>query len=66
MGENGRRRRCGAKEKSEVLEEARQAGALVSEVCRRYGISTGQYYQWDKQPRQGGFCFNVKVRASRK
>ena len=35
----------------EVLEEGRQMGASVSEVCRRRGISTAQYYQWEKQAR---------------
>jgi len=52
MTENGGRRRYGAKEKLKVLEEVRQTGATVSEVCRRHGISTGQYYQWEKQARE--------------
>jgi transposase-like protein len=35
-----------------ILEEGRQTGASISEVCRRHGISTGQYYQWEKAARE--------------
>lgn len=50
--QNGGRRRSGGKEKLKILEEARQAGATVSEVCRRHGISSAQYYTWEKQVRE--------------
>lgn len=43
------RRRWTAKEKLEILKEGQQSGASVSEVCRRHGISTAQYYQWVHQ-----------------
>jgi len=52
MSQNGRRRRFSAKEKLAILEEGRQAGASISEVCRRHGISSGQYYQWEKLARE--------------
>jgi len=52
MNQNGRRRRFSAKEKLAILEEGRQAGASISEVCRRHGISSGQYYQWEKLARE--------------
>jgi len=53
MNGNGRvRRRYGAKDKVRILEEGRQTGASISEVCRRHGISTAQYYQWEKQGRE--------------
>jgi transposase len=52
MNQNGRRRRFTAKEKLAILEEGRQTGASVSEVCRRHGITSGQYYQWEKLARE--------------
>jgi len=52
MNANGRRRRFTAKEKLAILEEGRQTGASISEVCRRHGVSTGQYYQWEKVARE--------------
>ena len=36
-----------------IIEEARQAGQTISEVCRRHGIATGQFYAWEKKARQG-------------
>jgi transposase-like protein len=33
--------------------EARGTDSTVSEVCRRYGIGTGQFYTWEKHARQG-------------
>ena len=47
------RRRWTAEEKLAIIEEARQAGQTVSEVCRRHGIATGQFYAWEKRARQG-------------
>lgn len=48
MSGNGSRRRYTAKEKVKILEEGRRSGA-ISETCRRHGISTAQFYQWEKQ-----------------
>lgn len=47
------RRRWTAEGKLAIIEEARQAGQMVSEVCRRHGIATGQFYAWEKKARQG-------------
>jgi transposase-like protein len=47
------RRRWTAEEKLRILEEARQTGQSVSEVCRRHQVATGQFYLWEKQARQG-------------
>ena len=46
-------RRWTAEEKMRIIEEARQTEHSVSEVCRRYGLATGQFYGWEKQARQG-------------
>jgi transposase-like protein len=43
------RTRRSAKEKLQIIKECQQSGASVSEVCRRHGIATTQYYQWLKQ-----------------
>lgn len=47
------RRHWTAEEKWRIIEEARQTGQTVSEVCRRHGLATGQFYGWEKQARQG-------------
>jgi len=50
---NQKRRQWTAEEKLKIIEEARQADATVSEVCRRHGIGTGQFYKWEKLAREG-------------
>jgi transposase len=50
------RRRRTAEEKLEVLQEARRAGQMVSEVCRRHQVAPGQFYAWEKQARQGALA----------
>jgi transposase-like protein len=42
-----------AEEKLQIIEEARKTGNTVSEVCRRHGVGTGQFYVWEKYARQG-------------
>jgi len=42
-----------AEEKLRIIEEARQAGQLVSEVCRHHQIAPRLFYLWEKQARQG-------------
>lgn len=42
-----------AEEKLQIIEEARQTGQMVSEVCRQHQISAPQFYLWEKQARQG-------------
>lgn len=63
------RRRWTAKEKLQILKEGQQGGASVSEVCRRRGISTAQYYQWANQAEQAAreaFENGAKEKASRR
>jgi len=50
------RRRWTAEEKLKILEEARCTEQSVSEVCRRHGIATGQFYTWEKRARQGSLA----------
>jgi len=42
-----------AEEKLQIIEEARRAGQLVSEVCRHHQIAPRLFYLWEKQARQG-------------
>lgn len=63
------RRRWSAKEKLQILKEGQQSGASVSEVCRRHGISTAQYYQWVNQAEQAAreaFENGAKEKPSRR
>lgn len=46
-------RRISPEEKLKVLEEARQPGVTVSEVCRRHQIAATQFYEWERRARQG-------------
>jgi transposase-like protein len=47
------RRRWTAEEKLSLLEEARQSGQSISQVCRRHPLAPGQFYAWERQARQG-------------
>ena len=49
----GKRKRWPAQEKLKILKEGQQSGATIAEVCRRHGISTTHYYQWQKQADEG-------------
>ena len=46
------RRHWTAQQKLAILDEARQTGANISEVCRHHQIAVGQFYAWEKQARQ--------------
>lgn len=48
-----RRRRWSIEEKLGILAEAMAPGALVSAVCRRHGVGSGQFYTWRGQLRRG-------------
>ncbi len=48
-----RRRRWSVEEKLGILSEAMAPGALVSAVCRRHGVGSGQFYTWRGQLRRG-------------
>jgi transposase len=43
-----KRRRWTAEQKLQIIEEARQSDTTVSEVRRRHGIGTGQFYEWER------------------
>jgi transposase len=44
-----RRRRWSANARAEILAEAFAPGAVVSEVARRFDVSTGLLYTWRRQ-----------------
>src|SRR4051794_35311445 len=46
------RRHWTAQQKLSILDQARQAGANISEVCRHHQIAVGQFYAWEKQAKQ--------------
>ncbi|MCL0070689.1 transposase [Dehalococcoidia bacterium] len=46
-------RRLSAEERLRVVEEGRQSGASISEVCRRHQIAHTQFYRWERLARQG-------------
>jgi len=50
---NQKRRQWTAEQKLQIIEEARQSDATVSEVCRRHGIGSGQFYKWERLAREG-------------
>lgn len=52
--ENGRRarRQLTAEVKLRAVREARQGGVAVSQVCTKYQIQPGQFYQWEKRAEQ--------------
>lgn len=47
------RRRWSAREKLDILSEARQSGRNVMDVCRQYQISSSLFYTWERLARQG-------------
>ena len=60
------RRHFTAQQKLAILEEARQSGANLSEVCRRHQIAPGQFYAWEKQAKQAALCALQNSRGRRK
>ena len=50
------KRNWSAEDKLRILEEARQGGQAVSEVCRRHQIAPTQFYLWEKQAREGALA----------
>jgi len=43
-------------QKLQILEEARQTGQAVSEVCRRHQLTPTLFYQWERQAREGALA----------
>lgn len=61
-------RRFTPEEKLKILEEGRQPGTTVSEVCRRHQIAATQFYDWERRARQGalaGLAAKVPGRPAR-
>lgn len=50
--ERNQGRRMTAEEKLRVVEEGRQSGATISEVCRCHQIAYTQFYRWERVTRQ--------------
>lgn len=65
MSTTNRRYRT-AEEKLSILAEARQTGQSISEVCRRHQLARGQFYQWERQARQGALCALKNNKPGRK
>lgn len=61
-----KRRYWKAEEKLRIIEEARGTDGTVSEVCRRHGIGTGQFYAWERHARQGALAALRNVKRGRK
>lgn len=59
------RRRWTAEEKLEILREGRESGSAVAEVCRRHGVSPGQFYAWEKRAQDGALGALRRKRRSR-
>ena len=55
-GKAGKRRMWTAEQKLQVIEEGRQSGISVSEVCRRREITAGQFYEWERQAKRGALA----------
>lgn len=59
-------RRITPEQKLTILQEGRQAGVTISEVCRRHQIAATQYYEWERRARQGALTgLAAKARAGR-
>lgn len=48
MEDNGNRRHFPPERKFEIVKEAIMGKSPISEVCKKYGIDTGQYYKWQQ------------------
>ena len=47
-----RRRRFTAEVKLKAIQEARQGGVPVRQVCEQYDIRPSQFYQWERKAEQ--------------
>ena len=57
----GKRRRWTAEEKLRILQEGRQTDGSIAEVCRRHGITAGQFYAWEQRARGGALLALQRV-----
>ena len=51
--ERNQGRGMSAEVKLRLMEEGRQSGATISEVCRRHQVDHAQFYRWERLARQG-------------
>jgi transposase-like protein len=49
-------RQISAEQKLKILDEGRQPGVTVSEVCRRYQVAATQFYEWERKARQAALA----------
>src|SRR3972149_1220061 len=63
---NPQRRRWTAEEKLKVLEEARQVGQSVSEVCRRHQLPPRPVSSWGGQGAPGAVLWGEKAGRARR
>ncbi|NOZ47057.1 MAG: transposase [Chlorobi bacterium] len=52
MEQKRKLRKFSGQAKLKILEEGRQSGVSLTQVCQKYGISLSQYYQWEKKARE--------------
>jgi len=53
---NRPRRRLAAEVKLQAIQEARQGGMPISQVCEKYAIRPAQFYQWEKTAEQAALA----------
>jgi len=53
---NRARRRLVAEVKLQAIQEARQGGVPISQVCEKYAIRPAQFYQWEKTAEQASLA----------
>ena len=63
---NGRRRRFSDDDKARIIEETLVAGAVVSDVARRNGLSPQQLFTWRREARHssGNACAESRSSVS--
>jgi transposase-like protein len=49
MGQDNTRKKYSAERKFRIVKEKLTTDQSVSEICRKYGISSGLYYKWQEQ-----------------
>jgi transposase len=50
------KRHFSPEEKYRILEEGRQPGGSIAEVCRRYQVSSSLFYKWEAEARRGALA----------
>jgi transposase len=66
MSPNELHRHWTAEQKLQIVQEGRQSGQMVSEVCRRHQIAPRLFYLWEKQAQQGALEALQNRRPGRK